>query len=514
MRALDIDVAVSDVERSAVPVTGPLIVAANHPCGILDGLALAHVLRPYRSDLRVLANRALAIVPELADLCFFVDVSDGGSRRSRSGLRGALEWLRSGHALIVFPAGEVAHQDWQRGSTPRDSAWHPIAGRLALNTKATLLPAFIEGHNSPRFYRFGRVHAALRTLLLPREFLRQRGTQVRVRLGSPLPPHDWPAYGRDAARLTGLVRQRVDELGSEPEASLLEAEITNLQPEHHVAGGASIDVFCAPAEAIPHVLHEIGRLRAMTFREAGEDSGRAIDLDRFDRHYLHLFAWDRERRHVAGAYRIGLADEILATHGIDGLYTATLFRYDPRLLDQLPPALELGRAFVRREYQRRSNALMLLWKGVAQVAMRAGKYRVLFGAVSVSSQYDPVSQQLLREFLVAQHGSEMAALVSGLNPPSAAYPSGGACPTRPAMPVLLRQYLQLNARVLGFNVDRAFGGALDVLMMVDLADVDPAILRRYFGGRQSEVANAGADPRWTRSRWATRETELAGTPAA
>ena len=127
----------------------------------------------------------------------------------------------------------------------------------------------------------------------------------------------------------------------------------------------------------PLALREIGRLREISFRAVGEGTGNALDLDVFDEHYHHLFVWNRDAREIVGAYRLGFTDQIVATRGIGGLYTSTLFRYDARLLARLGPAIELGRSFVRAEYQRSSNALLLLWKGIARFVTRAGRYRVL-----------------------------------------------------------------------------------------------------------------------------------------
>jgi putative hemolysin len=287
-----------------------------------------------------------------------------------------------------------------------------------------------------------------------------------------------------------------------PEA--LEQEIDGLSSEHHILAAGAYDVYCAPASCLPVVLREIGRLREISFRAVGEGTGRTIDLDEFDEHYHHLFVWHRDTREIVGAYRIGFTDQIVATRGIRGLYTSSLFRYDERLLARLGPAVELGRAFVRAEYQRSSNALLLLWKGIAQVVTRAGRYRVLYGPVSISSHYADTSQRLLRDFLAQNHyDRELGHLVEGICPPKDA--SGAVFPSDrltdlddlqrrvvageadgKGVPVLLRQYLRLNARVLGFNVDRAFGEALDALMMVDLRDVDLPILTRYFGRQHAE----------------------------
>jgi putative hemolysin len=263
-----------------------------------------------------------------------------------------------------------------------------------------------------------------------------------------------------------------------------------------LASSGDMDVYCSEASSIPSVLREIGRLRELAFREVGEGTLQALDLDEFDQVYLHLFAWNRKTREVVGAYRVGRTDTILATRGLAGLYTSTLFRYDERLMRRLSPALELGRSFVRREYQRNPNALLLLWKGIGQLVACSPQYRTLFGPVSISSRYRDISQQMLIEFLEQNHrDGDLAQLVEALNPPSLPPLPGRATgtvgeldalisasePDGKGIPVLLRQYLRLNARVIGFNVDPAFGDALDALVTVDLTEVDPAILNRYLG---------------------------------
>ena len=266
-----------------------------------------------------------------------------------------------------------------------------------------------------------------------------------------------------------------------------------------VEGGA-FSVYAAEAHRIPVLLDEIGRLREATYRQVGEGTGRACDLDAFDATYLHLFAWDREQRRVVGAYRIGRTDRIVAGQGVDGLYTRRLFRYDDRLIARLSPALELGRSFVRSEYQKNYNALLLLWKGIGQLVVRSPEYRILFGAVSISARYADASHRLLISFLEQNHRHEdLAALVEGIHPGSARRPDQGLPrsleevdrlvariePDGKGMPVLLRQYLKLNAQVLAFSVDPDFGDALDALMMVDLTAVDSAILNRYLGRQQA-----------------------------
>ena len=515
LKALDVEPRVSDSELGMIPARGPLLVASNHPHGVLDGLLLASIVGRKRSDVRVLTNHLLSRIPDLSDLCFFVDPFCGptAGARSQAGLRAAHLWLRSGGALVIFPSGEVAHRRGPSGSRI-DSPWRSTVGRLALTTGAQVLPAFIDGANTRWFYAAGRVHPALRTALLARELLNKRGTAVTVRLGVPLATRDRVGTAGDPAAATASIRQAVEELGptaapaanttSVPRAvargncaSTITAEIGQLPAESCLVESGAFQVFLAESGRIPAALREIGRLRELTYRAIGEGTGRQLDLDSFDERYLHLFSWDRERERIVGAYRIGRTDRILATAGVDGLYTRTLFRYDERLIARLSPALELGRSFVRAEYQKNYNALLLLWKGIGRFVASQPQYRVLFGPVSISCRYSDSSHRLLMAFLQQNHlDSDLADLVEAINPrvvnpaPARAIPRSVEEANRlvteaeadgKGVPILLRQYLTLNAKLLGFNVDPQFGDALDALMTVDLTTIDAAILNRYLG---------------------------------
>jgi putative hemolysin len=512
LEALGIDPTCAPEELSAIPSRGPVLVAANHPHGALDGLVLASLVRQVRPDVRVVTNYLLSRIPELSDLCFFVDPFDGAAAaaRSRAGLRAAHLWLREGGALIMFPAGEVAHERRADGSYA-DSPWHSTVGRLALATGARVVPAFIAGSNSRMFYAAGRVHASLRTVLLARELLNKRGHAARVMLGPSVGHEALACHVGDARAATQTIRNAVDRLSERAPTAVAvtrlgkdtASDVARLPPECCLVESGGFRVYCAEASQIPSALPEIGRLRELTFRAVGEGTGRDLDLDRFDDRYLHLFSWDLRQRQIVGAYRIGRTDQIVATEGVNGLYTRTLFRYDDRLVARLSPALELGRSFVRAEYQKNHGALLLLWKGIARYVALHPQYRVLFGPVSISARYSDVSQQLLMAFLQQNHRhEELADLATAINPAAPRAPASlagiprsvdeadrlvaQAENDRKGVPILLRQYLRLNARLIGFNVDPEFGDALDALMMVDLTAVDPGILVRYFG--RSEAA--------------------------
>jgi putative hemolysin len=282
--------------------------------------------------------------------------------------------------------------------------------------------------------------------------------------------------------------------------SLLKAEVEALPAGQRLAASGQLAVHYARAAQIPWCLQEIGRLRELTFRAAGEGTGKAADIDLFDAYYLHLFVWDAQAEAIVGAYRMGLADEIVARYGKRGLYTHSLFKYGAHVLRALNPAIELGRSFVRAEYQRSFAALMLLWRGIGRFVARSPRYAVLFGPVSISNSYEPLSRQLIVDYLEA-HSIEagLARHVKPRRPFRARRPAErDGCSQlkdieqlsrmverierdRKSVPILLKQYLKLGGRLLGFNTDRQFADALDGLIMVDLRASDPRVLERYMG---------------------------------
>jgi putative hemolysin len=407
-----------------------------------------------------------------------------------------------------------------------------------LRTRPTVVPVYFDGRNSSLFQILGLLHPLLRTVMLPRELLRLRGQTVRVEIGTPITPerlarlHHSSAPGdssprADVTQITEYLRLRtyilkgraagettaqdakpVSSQTPQPIAPALPvptllADLEALPCDQCLVTSGSLSVRFGSAAQLPNVLREIGRLRESTFRLVGEGTGRDIDLDRFDEHYLHLFVWDAEANRLIASYRIGQTDVLLSRFGASGLYTNTLFRYRPRLLDQLTPALELGRSFVIPEYQRDYAPLLLLWKGIARFVGLNPRYRRLFGAVSISDEFQSMTKQLLMAFLKAHSFDEsLAALVRPKSPPKMqrfrdANESRLATlvndvadveelveeieSNRRGVPVLLRQYLKLNAKLLGFNIDPDFGDVVDGLVVVDLTKVERPILNCYFG---------------------------------
>lgn len=527
LAALGVSHHLSDFDLRRIPATGPLVVVANHPFGGIDGLLLISILQRVRPDVKVLANRLLEVLPELRDTSFFVDAFAGpqSARENAGVMRRALKWVREGGVLAIFPAGEVSHLDL-RARRVTDPPWSPVAARLIRRSQAAVLPIHFGGRNSAAFQAAGLIHPRLRTALLPRELLKHRRRVIDVRVGNVI------AHARlvhfDDGELASYLRVRTyllsgrspqrkgESIGlapasgrqlapvADPEAAeALAAEAAALPAEQVIAVEGRARILIARAEQASAILREIGRLREISFRAVGEGTGRPRDIDRFDEHYQHLFVWDDSRREVVGAYRLGLTDEIIRCFGLPGLYTHSLFRYRQALLDQIGPAIELGRSFVRVERQKEYAPLMLLWKGIARFVAANPRYKKLFGPVSISNDYQCMTRRILVAFLrMNRFLPNLGKLLSGRN--GARWKSGHSRDDalmatlvrdanevdelvadietdRKGMPPLLKQYLKLNAKLLGFNVDPNFGNALDALMLVDLTDVPHAILARYMG---------------------------------
>jgi putative hemolysin len=531
LAALDVACGVSDTDLARIPKTGPLIVVANHPFGGLDGLALLSLLQSVRPDVKVMANHLLRRIPELRESMIFVDPYASSCSRANNlaAMRSAMKWVKSGGALGVFPAGEVSGIDFRSRSVV-DKPWSDSIARLIRATNAPVVCVWFNGRNSTTFQLAGFAHPLLRTALLPRELLSKRRTSVRAQVGSPIAPqrlaafesaNDLASYLRvrtyllksreanRAARRTPRVELRVEEPQS---VDALAAEVEALAPENTLVTSGNFRAIIAKSHEIPTILKELGRLREITFRGVGEGTGKGADLDAFDNHYLHLFVWNDARRELVGAYRLGLTDEIVPRLGIGGIYTSTLFRYGPGMIEKLTPGIELGRSFVRAEYQREYAPLLLLWKGIGHFVARHPRYRMLFGTVSISNDYCSMTKQLLITFLkTSNYVSDLARLIAPRRPPAIA-PARVLAPRlattarriddvdelvaeieadRRGVPVLLRQYLKLRAKLLAFNVDPDFGDVLDGLMLVDLTQVDRAVLGRYMG-RENVMAYLAA----------------------
>ena len=370
----------------------------------------------------------------------------------------------------------------------------------------------------------------MRTSLLVNEFFKLEGRTLEIRVGQPISATRLEKFGSDVEaaeylklktyilgdgfkppkvrrfiRMPNILHPRThhESLAEPVSPDVLEKEIVALPPDKLLIEHGDMRVYIAYSDLVPNVLTEIGRLREKTFRAVGEGTGKSVDIDDYDAYYMHLFIWNTKTKEIVGGYRLGRTDRILSRYGTRGIYTASLFRFKEKLLERLSPALEMGRSFIREEYQKKPNALPLLWRGIGEFVSRHPHYRVLFGPVSISSDYKQLSRDLMLQYLQTNTmDADLHGYVHARRPP---HQRGMKHIDRKSLrntvrdiediselvsdietdhkgiPVLLRHYLKLNATILSFNVDKDFCNVIDGLIVVDLMRTDPRILRRFMG---------------------------------
>jgi putative hemolysin len=530
---MDVAVQVSPDDLERIPRTGPLVVVANHPFGGVEGLILAAVLLKVRPDFKVMVNYLLAAIREMRPICVFVDNMAANPAQNARGLKECLKLLRDGGCLGVFPSGAVSHLHLAT-RTIEDPKWSTHIGGLIRRTGAAVVPVYFEGKNGPFFQLAGLIHPRLRTALLPRATLNKRHTTCRVQIGRVVSPREISNFKTDE-QAADYLRSRTYALsarsGKKPstlhrvvqamtlvrpvkhamiaspvDSARMERELTQLPPGQALAQNGDLRCYIARAAEVPQTMQEVGRLREVTFRAVGEGTGQPIDLDAFDRTYHHLLVWHVGRKQLVGGYRLGLADELTSRVGNEALYIHTLFDFPAEFLFRLGPAIELGRSFVRSEYQRSFSPLLLLWKGIGAFISQHPKYRSLFGPVSIPNTYSPLSRALIREFMSrSEYRHELTALIQSRTPykiskslkrrlPPLAGPIrafddlsdlvSDIEPDGKSVPILLKQYVKFGAKSLGFNIDPAFGQCLDCFCLLDLLNSDTRSIERYMGKEQ------------------------------
>jgi len=532
LRVMGVHFEVDNADFERIPKEGPLIVIANHPFGGIDGVVLGALIKGVRQDAKLMGNYLLAEMEGIRGSIIRVDPFGGeaSARANLSGMRDAIRLLRAGGCLGTFPSGEVSSLCLKSRAVV-DPPWTGHIVNLALKTGANILPVYFEGCNSRFFQAAGLVHPRLRTALLGREFSRARGREIRLKVGELIQPKHLETFGNKEAATEYLrlktyalkdlkgkrsrkrlrlpfrsasTSQTIQPLAPAQLAHHLEREIESLPSALRLVEHGEYEVYCASADKIPTVLKEIGRLREETFRAVKEGTGQASDLDEFDSYYLHLFMWNRAESEIVGAYRIGLADQIVKEYGKQGLYTSTLFRYRPQFLEKLGSAIELGRSFICIKYQKKHASLALIWRGIGEFIARHPQYRTLFGPVSITDAYNNISKDLMVHFF-REHNfdDEMSQYVKPRKSPksfkmlkgvslkhigesiksvdSVSAIISGFEDDHKGVPILLRHYLKLNGVLLSFNVDPAFSDVIDGLILVDLCKTDPKVLQRYLG---------------------------------
>lgn len=510
-----------------IPEEGPCVIVSNHPHGMSDGLMIGDIAMKRRSDIRIVVNEFLNCVRGMRPYLITVDVYGGeeAKRANMAGMREMLKWLREGHCLILFPSGSAASWSEEDGRVI-DDPWQTNMGAIIRKTGATVVPMHFSGQNGRLFQLATKYCKEKRSALLAREIKRDSRTLHHVKVGRPIAASRIAMTESDEAlidylRLCSMMLRYPDTaacktgdsaprnmvpIDSPVEPGILQAELDSLPEDDHLLythSSTGLQIYAAQGHQIPNMLKEIGVQREITFRAVGEGSGTACDTDDFDLYYDHLIMWDPAERRIAGAYRMGRTDEIVKARGAAGIYNSEFFSLGNEFVNHVRNGLEMGRAFITAPYQKHPASLDTLWMGIGRFVLKYPQYHLLYGTVSVSSEYTVRSRTLIHEYLKCHcMNRRLAEHVQAKTPPAhmdllsedaRLLPAGLADlrlmsalisdlePDGRSIPVLLRQYLRLGGEMISFNVDAEFGSTLDCLVLVDLTKAPERLMTRYCG---------------------------------
>lgn len=534
LKTFDIDYEIPEKDFKRIPKTGPFITISNHPLGGIDGMILMKILFEQRKDFKVIANFLLhrldPLKPHIMPVNPFEEHKDAKS--SLAGIKQAISHLKEGGALGIFPAGEVSTYKEER--TIVDKPWEAGAMKLIQKANVPVIPIYFHAKNSLFFYRLAGMSDILRTAKLPSEMLTQKKRKIKVRIGNAISPEEQAAHP-DLETFTAFLRRKTymlansfekkkflgnipslkiqkspQRIATETKQELMAEEVeTCRRLDKRLLESKNYEVFLAKREIIPNIVKELGRLREITFREVGEGTNKPIDLDKFDDYYYHMFLWDSDTKKIAGAYRMGMGAEIYADHGINGFYLQDLFGFEPELHQMMSQSIEMGRAFIIREYQQRPMPLFLLWKGIVHCTLRFPEHKYLIGGVTISDKFSNFSKSLMIEFMkshyydpyVAQYirpKKEFKVKLKDEDKELVMDSSEADLnkfdkfidelePNSLRLPVLIKKYIKQNARVVAFNVDPLFNDAVDGLMYIKIADLPESTVKPVMEEFQKEL---------------------------
>lgn len=208
---LSLEIAGGSVEN--VPQDGPLILIANHPFGILDGLILGHILSQRRGDFRILAHKIFRKAEDLNRI--ILPVSFDGTKEAMAlnieTRKTALDYLAAGGAIGVFPGGTVS-TGVKPFAQPLDPGWGSFTARMIAKSGAKVVPVYFDGHNSRLFQVASHLHSTLRMGLLIKEFGKRVDKSCKIVIGEPIAPAQLDPMKKDSKALMAFLRRKTYEL--------------------------------------------------------------------------------------------------------------------------------------------------------------------------------------------------------------------------------------------------------------------------------------------------------------
>jgi putative hemolysin len=486
-------------------------------------MLLFKIIYEKRKDFKIMANFLLQNIEPLKNIIIPINTfeTSKNSKSPFSGIKEAIKYIREDHCIGIFPTGEESGH-YEVSKVILDKEWQSPALKFIKNAGVPVIPIYFHGTNTRWVQILGKINPILRSVNLPSELFNKKNKTIKIRIGTPVTVKEQSEF-KDTSQFGRYLRARVYSLGSalevrkffnkqqkkkkrKPEPlvepispDILAGEVMNVRSEYELFTTKNYSVICAPTVAIPNIFNEIGRLREVTFREVGEGTNKSTDIDEYDFYYYHLFIWDDDEKKIAGAYRIGKGKEILALYGIKGFYINSLFRLKKKFSPVMAESIELGRSFITKDYQKKVIPLFLLWKGIMVFLLKHSEYRYLIGPVSISNNLSGFSKSLIVEFVKTYfYNEEMAKFIIprkdfvvntdniidrkifiDISEKDINKIERIILDIEPGyrLPVLLKKYMEINGKIIGFNIDPKFNNCLDGLMILDLYETPPDVIK-------------------------------------
>ena len=493
-------------ELKRIPTSAPFILVANRLLDGVDEAILMGVLESLKVPYQVLSSVSASIPESHQQFQLHQIHETGESLPVFDRIRSLFRKLKKGEVkenllvIIDFPVGRIGEfrstRSMQKLFQKLKELDRPIVPVRISSSDPALLTSGVGGRLYSR--------------------LTNQARKIEVRIGNPIRIEDQNQF-ENPSRFSRYVRSKIFALGSSlevrkffnfpfrdrsvPEEAIAEPinskkiaeDIRQLAFHNLLASQGPFDVFSASAVEIPNALFEIGRLRELTFREVGEGTGKSRDLDEYDLYYNQLIIWDREAERIIGGYRMGLGRQIFDQMGVQGFYVHSLFRIEEGFYPIMQQSVELGRSYIIPEYQKKRLPLFLLWQGILAFLLQNPHYKYLYGPVSISKYYSNISKSLIVAFLKKFYfDKDLAQFLSARKPFKTKLEKVDIDllmdhlgeevrdldtiiediePDHFRIPVLMRQYIKMNARFISFNVDPNFSDVLDGFILLNLEDV-------------------------------------------
>ena len=485
---------IEEIGNLNIPESGGCIFVANHPTGLLEVIVWLYTILSVRSDLKMMANNWFDFVEVAQDVIISVNPFEGkeSSKQNIKSYKTAKNHLANGGALMLFPAGEVAHWNWQSMGV-EDPAWKKSILSLSKRTGAPIIPCYSASKNSLLFNIVGNIHPRLRTLMLAREFTTKQKKTIRIATNTQVDDKFLEKFSTDSKKMAFL-RLCTESLNDKPFAEhlshneelilpintqLIQAELANSKI---LSETDEYSIYMAYGREIPQSLQEIGRLREYNFRLIGEGSSKSLDLDHYDAHYQQIILWDKKETRILGGLRFGYGNDPEKK----GVYFLDAAKIKPQFHHVLEQSLDFGRLFVVDDIKTDINGILILVRSLVSY-FKSTDYNYLLGQVSIPSAYPKLAIDLIVNFLCHHFSNqEFAGLVKGrrkfkltrrynkyiMELISEINSSKMAnllleklFQGRIEIPALLRFYLKCNTKLMSFNYDKDFG-TVDALMIV------------------------------------------------